>query len=141
MKRRTIIIFILVSALALLFWVLQNNQIKSLGQASRAGTPAALKKTNDIISERYHVKRGSKRLYGVITAPRGYKREKLPLVIISHGFNNTLEMYEEYANHLARMGYIVYWFDFYGGSTDSKSGGTNMLNMSILTEKRDLSAV
>lgn len=94
MKRRTIIIFILVSALALLFWVLQNNQIKSLGQASRAGTPAALKKTNDIISERYHVKRGSKRLYGVITAPRGYKREKLPLVIISHGFNNTLEMYE-----------------------------------------------
>ncbi|WP_301050277.1 hypothetical protein [Lactobacillus intestinalis] len=50
-------------------------------------------------------------------------------------------MYEEYANHLARMGYIVYWFDFYGGSTDSKSGGTNMLNMSILTEKRDLSAV
>lgn len=45
MKRKIIITFILVSALALLFLVLQNNQTKSTGQASKIGTPAELKKT------------------------------------------------------------------------------------------------
>ncbi|MGC4432177.1 cinnamoyl ester hydrolase, partial [Streptococcus suis] len=48
---------------------------------------------------------------------------------------------DDYADALARLGFIVYRFDFYGGSTRSKSGGTDMLAMSVLTEKRDLSAV
>lgn len=87
------------------------------------------------------VEREGAKLYGVVTASRNYKNENRPLVIISHGFNNTLEMYEEYADYLARLGFIVYRFDFYGGSHNSKSGGTDMLSMSVLTEKKDLSAV
>lgn len=100
-----------------------------------------LKATEDIVSETYMIEREGVNLYGVVTASRNYKNEKRPLVIISHGFNNTLEMYEEYADKLARMGFIVYRFDFYGGSHNSKRGGTDMLSMSVLTEKQDLSAV
>lgn len=97
--------------------------------------------TEEIVSEEYVVKREGINLYGVITASRQYKNERRPLIIISHGFNNTLEMYEEYAEYLAHLGFIVYRFDFYGGSVHSKSGGTDMLSMSVLTEKEDLSAV
>ncbi|MBO3641625.1 alpha/beta fold hydrolase [Streptococcus suis] len=100
-----------------------------------------LEPTEDIVSENYMVEREGANLYGVVTASRNYKNENRPLVIISHGFNNTLEMYEEYADYLARLGFIVYRFDFYGGSHNSKSGGTDMLSMSVLTEKKDLSAV
>lgn len=100
-----------------------------------------LQASDDIVSENYMVKSEDVDLYGIVTATRNYKNEKRPLVIISHGFNNTLEMYEEYADYLARLGFIVYRFDFYGGSQNSKSGGTDMLSMSVLTEKQDLSAV
>ncbi|MDO4813531.1 MAG: alpha/beta fold hydrolase [Gemella sp.] len=98
-------------------------------------------KANDIVEEEYHVNRDSINLYGKITAPSDYKEKKLPLLIISHGFNNTLEMYDDYAEKFAEEGYIVYRFDFFGGSRNSKSGGQDMQNMSILTEKADLEAV
>lgn len=100
-----------------------------------------LQPTQDIVSEMYMVQRGDIDLYGIVTASSNYRKEKRPLVILSHGFNNTLEMYETYADFLAKLGYIVYRFDFYGGSMNSKSGGTDMLNMSVLTEKSDLEAV
>lgn len=95
----------------------------------------------DIISEEYRVARGEISLYGQLTAPASFRMEKRPLLAISHGFNNTLEMYEDYAQYFAKLGYVVYRFDFYGGSRRSKSGGTDMLNMSILTEQADLTAV
>ena len=41
---------------------------------------------------------------------------------------------------LAMSGFAAYCFDFYGGCKGSKSGGT-MLEMSIFTERDDLSAV
>ncbi|HFI0401927.1 TPA: alpha/beta hydrolase [Streptococcus suis] len=97
--------------------------------------------SQNIVSETYMVESEGANLYGVVTASRNYKNEKRPLVIISHGFNNTLEMYEEYADFLARLGFIVYRFDFFGGSHNSKSGGMDMLSMSVLTEKQDLTAV
>lgn len=144
MKRKILIISMLISMLGILVFVVQNNQQnpknQEISQAAKSNKKA-IKKSNEIISEKYYIKRENKRLYGVITAPRGYKKEKLPLIVLSHGFNNTLEMYNEYANRLARLGYIVYRFDFYGGSTNSKSGGQDMLSMSVLTEKRDLAAV
>lgn len=108
---------------------------------TKSSSSVKLDATEDIISEDYIVQRENVNLYGVITASRHYKGEQRPLVIISHGFNNTLEMNEAYAAHLARLGFIVYRFDFYGGSRQSKSGGRDMLSMSVLTEKQDLSAV
>lgn len=97
--------------------------------------------SDEIVTETYQVQGPKSNLYGVITAPADYRQRQLPAVIISHGFNNTLEMYEEYAQDLARAGYLVYRFDFYGGSRASKSGGQDMLDMSVLTELADLEAV
>ncbi|HFU4465985.1 TPA: alpha/beta hydrolase [Streptococcus suis] len=122
--------------------IVQVDQQTSEEMEQTSSTSAyQLLPSQDIVSETYMVERGGINLYGVITASPNYKNEKRPLVIISHGFNNTLEMYEEYANYLAHLGFIVYRFDFYGGSQNSKSGGTDMLSMSVLTEKQDLAAV
>lgn len=96
---------------------------------------------NKVITKTYHIAHQGQRLYGKLTAPANYTKRQLPLVIIAHGFNNTLEMYEDYALHLARQGYLVYRFDFFGGSRHSKSGGQDMLKMSILTEEDDLKTV
>ena len=97
--------------------------------------------TEDIVSEEYSVSYDDKQLYGKITAPRDYKSKKLPIIVIAHGFNNTLEQYEMYSQLLAKQGYLVYSFDFYGGSRQSKSGGQDMLNMSVKTELTDLTRV
>lgn len=101
----------------------------------------SLQESGNIVHEDYRVQRDDVDLVGVITADANYKNEKRPLLVIAHGFNNTLENYVDYAEELAQQGYVVYRFDFYGGSQASKSGGTDMLKMSVLTEKADLEAV
>ena len=45
-----------------------------------------------------------------------------------------------YAEALAQKGYVVYCFDFCGGSTGSRSDGST-LEMSLFTEQADLEAV
>ncbi len=97
--------------------------------------------TEDIVSEEYLVAYEDKNLYGKIAAPRDYKKKKLPVVVMSHGFNNTFELYEDYMQLLAKQGFLVYGFDYYGGSRNSKSGGQDMLQMSVKTELKDLTQV
>ena len=97
--------------------------------------------TEDIVTEEYTVAYEDKKLYGEITAPRDYKNKKLPVVVISHGFNNTFDMYKDYIQLLAKQGFLVYGFDYYGGSRNSKSGGQDMLQMSVKTELTDLKNV
>ena len=97
--------------------------------------------TEDIVTEEYTVTYEDKNLYGQITAPKDYKNKKLPVVVISHGFNNTFDMYKDYIQLLAKQGFLVYGFDYYGGSRNSKSGGQDMLQMSVKTELTDLTNV
>ena len=97
--------------------------------------------TDDIVTEEYTVAYEDKNLYGQITAPKDYKNKKLPVVVISHGFNNTFDMYKDYIQLLAKQGFLVYGFDYYGGSRNSKSGGQDMLQMSVKTELTDLTNV
>lgn len=151
--KKIVFLLVLVSVIVLIGVLYQRKSLNTANQVSVQSTSHVstvestsivtpdLKPSEDIISESYMVQRGDIELYGVVTADRHYKEEKRPLVIIAHGFNNTLEMNEAYAEHLARLGFVVYRFDFYGGSVNSKSGGTDMLKMSVLTEKDDLSAV
>ena len=58
--------------------------------------------TEDIVTEEYTVTYEDKNLYGQITAPIDYKNKKLPVVVISHGFNNTFDMYKDYIQLLAK---------------------------------------
>ena len=135
------------SALAIFFWYSQNRanstppkpettQTASSEKSDKQPTP-----TEDIVSEEYRISYDDKQLYGKITAPRDYKSKKLPTIVIAHGLNNTLEQYEMYSQLLAKQGYLVYSFDFYGGSHHSKSGGQDMLDMSVKTELTDLTQV
>ncbi|MGT2717277.1 alpha/beta hydrolase family protein [Streptococcus oricebi] len=94
----------------------------------------------NLVKENFSIKRDNYDIYGQLTAPAGYQDHKLPLLILSHGFGNTLEFMDGYAEALAKKGYLVYSFDFVGGSQSSRSGGS-MLEMSVFTEQADLNAV
>ena len=79
-------------------------------------------------------------LYGELLLPAG-KTGKLPTVICCHGFGSSYKLCRDTMGKcFAMSGYAVVCFDFYGGSKHSKSGGT-MLEMSIFTEREDLSKV
>lgn len=80
-----------------------------------------------------------KDIYGIACVPIDTD-EEIPTVIFSHGFRGNVKNTEDYAQALAGKGIASYRFEFYGGSTESKSGG-EMTEMSIFTEKSDLIAV
>ncbi len=138
----------------ILFWKSRENTSPRI-QAEESALSASSQETNqspktqeshlvpteDIVTEEYTVIYEDKNLYGQITAPRDYKNKKLPVVVISHGFNNTFDMYKDYIQLLAKQGFLVYGFDYYGGSRNSKSGGQDMLQMSVKTELTDLTNV
>lgn len=63
-----------------------------------------------------------------------------PTVIMSHGIGGTYENCDPYAKQFAAGGVAAVAFDFCGGGLGSKSDG-KMVNMSTLTEWRDLSCV
>lgn len=101
--------------------------------------------TNNIITEvlRIPYQNGDKtiNIYGEITAPQGYQNQNLPIVILSPGFGNNLDFISSrYAERIARLGFITYCFEFYGGNHGSRSGGA-MTEMSPFTEVDDLTAV
>lgn len=118
-----------------------STSSSSTSSATSSSQPNQASPSSQLTSEEYYVTYGDKNLYGMLTAPANYKELKLPVIVLAHGFNNTLEQYEDYANELAGQGYVVYRFDFYGGSRSSKSGGQDMLDMSVETELEDLTQV
>ena len=78
-------------------------------------------------------------IYGEIYIPEG-AGEPMPAVIFSHGYGGTHSIGTPYAQALAEKGFVVYCYDFRGGSNSSRSDGSP-LEMSVFTEKADLEAV
>ena len=66
--------------------------------------------------------------------------EKAPLVIFSHGFGGNRTRCIDYAETFAADGIASYLFDFIGGGDNILSDRT-MLEMSVLTEVKDLEIV
>lgn len=66
--------------------------------------------------------------------------ERLPAVILSHGYNSASEDLADIAAALAENGFCAVSYDFRGGSLRSKSGGKSA-DMSISSEVADLKAV
>lgn len=88
---------------------------------------------------RYDVVADGHKLYGELIMPKGLSNP--PLVICSHGFNGSYKYFRNYVGlALAKSGYAVYCYDFYGGSKHSKSGGTTM-EMSVFDESKQLTDV
>ena len=65
---------------------------------------------------------------------------KPPVIILSHGFLGNATHIVTYAEALAKIGYVVFTFDFNGGGPESTSSGKSV-DMTVLTEKADLLAV
>ena len=127
-----------------------------LGTGIAAGTLAALSVWNyrrfalkpqplgltayDVEIQKLPVQAGEHTLYGELLLPKG-KAGPLPTVICCPGFGTSYQFCKKTIGMcLAMSGFAACCFDFYGGCKGSKSGGT-MLEMSIFTERDDLSAV
>lgn len=90
-------------------------------------------------TQELYTRRDENQIYGLLYRPKD-AGEKMPAVIFSHGFGGNYQVGAQYAEALAAKGYVVYCFDFCGGSPGSRSDGST-LDMSIFTEQADLEAV
>ena len=102
--------------------------------AQQAGPALYSYETQELFAERE-----GRQIYGVLYTPQGIEGKR-PAVIFSHGFGGNHSVGAQYAQALAERGYVVYCFDFCGGSPNSQSDGST-LEMSIFTEQADLEAV
>ena len=82
---------------------------------------------------------GENRIYGILYTPIGVEG-KMPVCIMSHGFNGSHKNSHDYTEAMAQLGYLTYAFDFCGAGPRSKSDGKTT-EMSIITERDDLEAV
>ena len=85
------------------------------------------------------IENGDRQIYGVLNRPLG-KEGRLPIAIVSHGFNGTHHFAQDYFGPLAELGWMTYTFDFPCGSVHSRSD-SNTMNMSVLDEQSDLRAI
>ncbi|HIZ56800.1 MAG TPA: alpha/beta fold hydrolase [Firmicutes bacterium] len=83
--------------------------------------------------------RDGNQIYGVMYIPQ-HAGEQMPAIIYSYGFGGSYRYGLQYAEAMAARGYVVYCFDFCGGSPGSRSDGSQY-EMSIFTEQQDLQAV
>ena len=88
-------------------------------------------------------KNGDLNIYGVFYYPEDFDpAQTYPTVIMSHGLGSTAQMVEraKWPQAALAEGFVVYAFDFCGGSRNSKSDKT-FFEMSVMTEVSDLNAV
>lgn len=84
---------------------------ESESEDAAAGTTLAY----EYETQELYAKRDENRIYGVVYIPQD-AGEKMPTVIFSHGFGGNYQVGTQYAEALATKGYVVYCFDFCGGS-------------------------
>lgn len=82
--------------------------------------------------------RDGKKIYGKLYLPKA--EDKVPVVIIAHGFGSNLSSNEYYASKFVENGIAAYIFDFIGGGHGIKSDGETT-EMSVLTEATDMNIV
>lgn len=92
-----------------------------------------------VVREEKYIMGPNGRIAGILYLP-DKRTEPLPLVIMSHGYNGSMNFFDTTAESLARSGIACYAFDFCGGSVRTNSD-MDMAEMSIYTEKGDLEAV
>lgn len=90
-------------------------------------------------TQELYAQRGENRIYGVIYIPQD-AGEVMPAIVYAHGLGGSHRSGQQYAEAMASRGYVVYCFDFCGGSPGSRSDGSQY-DMSIFTEQADLEAV
>lgn len=94
-------------------------------------------------SEVHWCKNGEMNIYGRFYYPADFDaNQTYPTVVMSHGLSSTSMLTEraKWPQTFAAQGYVVYTFDFCGGSRNSLSDGDYM-QMSVMTEVSDLNAI
>lgn len=104
-----------------------------------ASTPVDHSKTYTFRTDTVYIQRDGQKIFGIAYIPEG-QNEKWPLVIYAHGIGSNHTAGQPYAEAFAKKGYVAYTFDFCGSSPRSKSTG-NTNDMTIFTEKQDLTAI
>lgn len=121
----------------------ETNAVQTVQLSRTEEQDTSLSDTEDFhceyITEELCAERDGNKIYGVVYIPQD-AGEQMPAVIFSHGFGGNYQVGAQYAQALSEKGYVVYCFDFCGGSPGSRSGGS-ILEMSIFTEQADLEAV
>lgn len=109
-------------------------------QRGRDNTEASSyqKSQSGVIQEELTVTSPNGKLWGEVFRPDD--RAAHPVLIYSHGLGSSYRYGEDYGQALARQGYVVYTFDFYGGNNSGRSEG-QMVDMTVFTEVADLNAV
>lgn len=106
---------------------------------AQAAPPVSDKAIYAFETQELWAEREGQRIYGVLYVPQG-TGDRMPALLCSHGFGGSWRSCAQYAGAMAARGYVVYCFDFCGGSPGSRSDGTT-LEMSVFTEQADLEAV
>ena len=91
----------------------------------------------DYVKERFVCAHGVLIIRGFLLKPE--LEGKLPAVIVSHGFASNTRDTQRYAKVFAEAGYATVYFDFCGAARGKGDG--HSVDMSVLTEKEDLSVV
>lgn len=112
---------------------------KAVSASDTDGTSSLETVIYEFETQEIYTRRDGNQIYGLLYVPKN-AGEKMPAVIFSHGFGGNYQVGTQYAEAFAGKGYVVYCFDFCGGSPGSRSDGST-LDMSIFTEQADLEAV
>ncbi len=115
----------------------EETEIASVPETENMQVSEAL--TYEYETQELYAQRDGNQIYGLFYIPQGAGK-KMSAVIFSHGFGGNYQVGAQYAKALAQKGYVVYCFDFCGGSPGSRSDGST-LEMSVFTEQADLEAV
>ncbi len=83
-------------------------------------------------------KGSSHNLHGEVYIPDNISG-KAPAVVLAHSYMLNGSSLSTYAKLFAENGFVAYTFDFWGGSSNSQSGG-NMNDMTVFTEKDDVTS-
>lgn len=92
----------------------------------------------NVTQTEFSCQRGGLTIRGYEYRPEG---ENLPIAIVSHGFMANQMTVKHYAEHLARLGYAAFCFDFAGGCVMMGRSDGKTTEMSVLTEVEDLLSV
>ena len=119
----------------------EEREVQILAAADPAGGTHAIDPAGgyEVETEEVSAENQGDQIYGLLYRPVGIEGPR-PTVIYAHGFCSSYRNGAPYAQALAAQGYLVYCFDFRGGSESSRSEGSN-LEMSVFTEQSDLEAV
>ena len=80
-------------------------------------------------------------LYGQLSLPLDYDgKEKLPSVLLCHGFNSKVNEWDLFVPYFCQNGYAVFAFDFRGATEQRRYSDGLFKEMTLDTEKSDIKA-